>query len=383
MKTQKFLFLTMLFLSILSCKADEKRNIILQESTKVSASKSNQSIKVALLLDTSSSMDGLIDQAKAQLWEIVNELSYAKYRKIQPNLEIALYEYGNDNLSEANGYIRKILDFSNDLDEVSKQLFSLTTNGGNEYCGTVIKSSLDELEWGSNEDDLKMIFIAGNEPFTQGAVDFRDAAKQAKEKDVVVNTIFCGDFSHGVNTKWQEGAQLTYGDYIAINHNQQTVHIPSPYDDVLLQLNIQLNANYVPYGNYGKEKATQQLREDENAEDYSKANAVSRTVSKGSHFYNNAAWDLVDASMEKDFNYEDLKNEDLPEKLKGKKTKDIKLYIEKQKEERKKIQTEISKLSLKRKEFLAGKIKNNTNGLERAMIEGLKKQVKKKNYTWD
>lgn len=262
-------------------------------------------------------------------------------------------------------------------------MFSLTTNGGNEYCGTVIKSSLDELEWGSNEDDLKMIFIAGNEPFTQGAVDFRDAAKQAKEKDVVVNTIFCGDFSHGVNTKWQEGAQLTYGDYIAINHNQQTVHIPSPYDDVLLQLNIQLNATYVPYGNYGKEKATQQLREDENAEDYSKANAVSRTVSKGSHFYNNAAWDLVDASMEKDFNYEDLKNEDLPEKLKGKKTKDIKLYIEKQKEERKKIQTEISKLSLKRKEFLAGEIKNNTNGLERAMIEGLKKQAKKKNYTWD
>ena len=29
-------------------------------------------IKVALLLDTSNSMDGLIDQAKAQLWDIVN-----------------------------------------------------------------------------------------------------------------------------------------------------------------------------------------------------------------------------------------------------------------------------------------------------------------------
>ena len=40
-----------------------------------------QNIKVALLLDTSNSMDGLIDQAKAQLWEIVNEFSYAKCRK--------------------------------------------------------------------------------------------------------------------------------------------------------------------------------------------------------------------------------------------------------------------------------------------------------------
>ena len=40
--------------------------------------KKKQTIKVALLLDTSNSMDGLINQAKAQLWEIVNELSYAK-----------------------------------------------------------------------------------------------------------------------------------------------------------------------------------------------------------------------------------------------------------------------------------------------------------------
>ena len=37
--------------------------------------KNKQTIKVALLLDTSNSMDGLINQAKAQLWEIVNELS--------------------------------------------------------------------------------------------------------------------------------------------------------------------------------------------------------------------------------------------------------------------------------------------------------------------
>ena len=33
---------------------------------------------LALLLDTSNSMDGLIDQAKSQLWKIVNELAAAK-----------------------------------------------------------------------------------------------------------------------------------------------------------------------------------------------------------------------------------------------------------------------------------------------------------------
>ena len=32
-------------------------------------------IQMAILLDTSGSMDGLIEQAKAQLWKIVNELA--------------------------------------------------------------------------------------------------------------------------------------------------------------------------------------------------------------------------------------------------------------------------------------------------------------------
>ena len=37
-------------------------------------------------------MDGLINQAKAQLWEIINELSFARYGIQKPNLEIALYD---------------------------------------------------------------------------------------------------------------------------------------------------------------------------------------------------------------------------------------------------------------------------------------------------
>lgn len=88
-----------------------------------------QTTKVALLLDTSSSMSGLINQAKAQLWEIINELSHAKCNGETPKLEIALYEYGNDKLSSNEGYIRQALQFTSNLDAVSEHLFSLTTNG--------------------------------------------------------------------------------------------------------------------------------------------------------------------------------------------------------------------------------------------------------------
>src|SRR5690606_6788185 len=189
---------------LISCHANTKKNTPTEMSfvEPIVHEPSKQFIKVALLLDTSNSMDGLIDQAKAQLWEIVNELSYAKCDDNKPNLQIALYEYGNDRLNGDEGYIRQVLAFSNDLDEISKQLFSLTTNGGEEYCGHVIQTSLNQLNWGRNADDLKLIFIAGNEPFTQGSISYKEAAKLAHSKDVTVNTIFCGDYGQGISSYW-------------------------------------------------------------------------------------------------------------------------------------------------------------------------------------
>ena len=342
-----------------------------------------QFIKVALLLDTSNSMDGLIDQAKAQLWEIVNELSYAKCEGERPNLQIAIYEYGNDRLNSDEGYIRQVIGFSEDLDDISKELFSLTTNGGNEYCGQVIQTSLNQLKWGNNPDDLKLIFIAGNEPFNQGYLSYKLAAMNANEKDVTVNTIFCGDYYDGIATNWKDGADLTKGDYMAINHNRATVHIASPYDDAILNLNKKLNGTYVMYGNKGQEKMMLQAEQDVKAEDYSKANAVGRTVSKSSHLYKNSSWDLVDAVSEEEVVVEKLKSSELPEELKDKSTAEVKAYLEKKKKERDAINKEIQELNSKRKLYIAEKQKDTKNGLENAMIKAIKTQAKKKNYQWN
>lgn len=382
MKKSQIILLVAILALTYSCKAENKK-IDKQLLAAIETPKKEHYIKVALLLDTSNSMDGLIDQAKAQLWEIVNELSYAKCRNERPKLQIALYEYGNDNLSSRDNYIRKILNFTEDLDDVSKELFSLTTNGGSEYCGAVIQESLNNLDWGNEADDLKMVFIAGNEPFDQGGINYKDAAVNAKEKGIVVNTIFCGDYRHGIDSYWKDGAQLTYGDYMAINQNQQTIYVPSPYDDLIIQLNIKLNNTYVPYGTRGEMKKAMQNEQDSNAEEYSKENAVSRTVSKGSHLYTNSTWDLVDAEEEADFSYEKLKKDELPQELKGKNASEIKKYLESKRTEREEIQKEIMKLNEQRRKYLAENTKVTNNGLENAMVQAIKKQAEKKNYTWE
>src|SRR5918994_4206151 len=162
------------------------------DTPNVVAPAKGQTIMIALLLDTSNSMDGLIDQAKSQLWKIVNKVAAAKNDDgKQPNIKIALYEYGNDGLSSDEGYIRQVSALTEDLDVMSEKLFSLSTNGGNEFCGQVIKTALNQLAWSTSDADLKMIFIAGNEPFTMGSISYQVACSAAKEKGVVVNTIFC------------------------------------------------------------------------------------------------------------------------------------------------------------------------------------------------
>ncbi|MFE8423452.1 VWA domain-containing protein [Tenacibaculum sp. ZH5_bin.1] len=343
-----------------------------------------QTVKVALLLDTSNSMDGLINQAKAQLWEIVNELSYAKYNGITPNLEIALYEYGNSSLSSKEGYIQQVLQFTSDLDEISEHLFSLSTNGGSEYCGQVIQTSLNELDWGTNKRDLKMIFIAGNEPFTQGKVNYKDAITNAKEKDIIVNTIFCGDYNQGITGRWQDGAIYGDGDYMTINQNKHIVHVVTPYDNDIIILNKRLNNTYIHYGSYGYSKYSNQAKQDMNAESLDEAVVVKRAVTKSSKLYKNAEWDLVDASKEKEIDYGSLKKKQLPKQLQNKSAKEIKMYVEKKRKERTEIQQKIQELNKKRKTYVAKKQRESSkkNELESVMIKAIKKQAEKKNYSW-
>ena len=47
-------------------------------------------VQMAILLDTSGSMQGLIEQAKTQLWKIVNEMALAKRGGESPRLEVGL-----------------------------------------------------------------------------------------------------------------------------------------------------------------------------------------------------------------------------------------------------------------------------------------------------
>jgi hypothetical protein len=330
-------------------------------------------------------MDGLIDQAKSQLWKIVNELAAAKCADgKKPSIKIALYEYGNDHLSSHEGYIRQVSGLTDDLDLISEKLFSLSTNGGNEFCGHVINSSLRQLGWSTAPNDLKMIFIAGNEPFTQGDIAYRTACGLAREKGVVVNTIFCGPFDEGMNTNWKDGADITGGSYMSIEQNRRTVYIPTPYDDRISALNEKLNQTYVYYGASGASKKEMQATQDSNAETYGQANKVERAVSKSSHAYRNSSWDLVDASKENEEIVAKAKDDELPREMRGMSVPQRQVYVKEKGEERAKIQSEIQSLNKKRQEYLLANTPKEVNEtmLDAAMIKAIKEKAKGMNLSF-
>jgi len=349
-----------------------------------SEEKDENLIQLAILLDTSGSMEGLIEQAKAQLWKIVNELALAKRNGLTPNLEVALFEYGKSSIPKNEGYIKMLVPLTSDLDKISEELFKLTTNGGDEYCGYVIKEAIDKLKWSKNNNVLKIIFIAGNEPFTQGEVNYTVSCKKAINNGIIVNTIFCGDYNEGINTNWKDGADIADGKYINIDHNQQIVDIIAPQDDEILKLNTELNETYVYYGYSGKELKGRQEEQDKNASSMNNDAIVQRTITKSKKQYNNASWDLVDAYKEGSVSIDDLKDEELPEEMKKMNDNEKKEYVETQLKKREEIQNKINKLSEERRKYVEKEIlKNSENStLDTAMIKAIREQANKKNYNF-
>jgi hypothetical protein len=362
-----------------------------------------RNVQIAIMLDVSGSMNGLIHQAQSQLWTIVNTVASANCNGQIPNIEIALYEYGNDGRPGASfPFIKQISNFTTDLDLISEQLFKLTTIGSAENCGAVIQDGIDNLQWNSDPRAIKIIFIAGNEPFTQGPIDYKNACANAVRKGILINTIYCGDCNQGVKEQWKDGADRGKGYYSCINTNAKEVYIESPYDKDILRYNDSINTTYINYvdkkiiekqkasgysmdeiiiqNNY---KKSNQVAQDKNAESASAGAMISRTVSKSnSAVYRADDWDLVTNAINNQVDWNSIEKKSLPSEYQNYSIDELKLIVQKKIDDRKQFEKIIKELSQKRDAFVIEAKKNmansNENTLEKALLDGVKKQIEER-----
>jgi hypothetical protein len=354
-----------------------------EPSTVIPTVEKESKIQVALLLDTSNSMDGLIDQAKSRLWNIVNTLTTLKYQGKTPDIEIALYEYGNDNLTLQSNFIRQVTPLTSDLDLISEKLFALKTNGGNEYCGAVIQDATKQLKWDDGAVNMKLIYIAGNEEFTQGTVNYKEAIATALKNKIFINTIFCGNQTQGIRGLWKDGADKGQGKFFTIDSNAAVQYINTPYDDQISKCNDKMNDTYIGYGSMGESKKMNQMAQDKNAESVSYANKAERVISKTKKVYTNTNWDLVDKVKEDKDVLTKLKKEELPKEYQNKTKEEIKTIVIQKTQQRDQLQKEIAELAKKRQEHIdaEAKKKNTQDDLGDAIGGSIVSLAKSKGFT--
>jgi hypothetical protein len=271
-----------------------------------------------------------------------------------PFVEVALYEYGNNGLNVSNNWIRLVEPLTRDLDEVSRELFAFRTNGGDEFCGAVIQRSLSDLSWDSSPRTYKAIFIAGNEPFTQGPVDVRQACRDARAKGVIVNTIHCGSREEGIAGAWHDGPALAEGKFLSINQDKAIAHIDAPQDKEIGALALKLNDTYIAYGAQGQIGLQNQSAADKDA----MANAgngawASRANCKATGNYFNGSWDLVDACRDGSKKLADIPVDQLPEAMKTMTAEQRTAHLAKMTAERAELQKKIAELNRARETFVA------------------------------
>lgn len=342
----------------------------------------NPVVEIAICLDTSGSMDGLIESAKQKLWAIVNEFVFADP---QPRLRVALYTYGNDGHSPEMGWVKLETPLTEDLDLVSMQLFAQSTNGGTELVGRVVRAATTELEWSPDPSALRLIVVAGNETADQDrAVPFAEACRAAIGRDIMVNAIYCGPPTHVDCESWRQVARLADGQFATIDHNNGTVALATPFDVQLSTLSADLNGTYLAYGTRGEWFGANQVVQDLNAAGQNADSAASRAFCKANGLYNNPHWDLVDALKEKKVVLADVPVEELPEGMRAMTLAQRESHVALMGEQRAKVQARINDLAGQRQLFIEKELKaqqlDDSNSFDGAFRKALRGQARARGY---
>lgn len=345
----------------------------------------SRQIDVVIALDVSGSMSGLIASAKQRLWDIVNQMGHAHP---QPDLRISIVTYGNPEYGADSGFVKINLPFTRDLDAVNQTLFSFDTNGGDEYVARVVSTSVMQLAWSTDEDALRILFVAGNEEATQDPqISVQQATHMANNRGIVVNTIYCGNDNDGISAGWQNVATMTNGLYASIDQNSAAVaNIATPMDQKLTELNQALNETYIAYGEAGERFQKNQIEQDRNAGAMSSAAAASRVVAKAGRLYDSSRWDLVDA-VGTGMALEEIEVENLPVEMQSMDDEGREEFVKEKANKREALRAEINSLDKDRRAYIENERKKQADsapkGLDEVMQEGLKAIAEAKGFTFE
>lgn len=335
-------------------------------------------IQMALLLDISGSMNGLISQTQGQLWNLVNEMSNYKKDDIIPQIELAIIAYGNGTVD--NRYTEVLSEFTTEIDVISEKLFGIRTYGGDEWCADAIQIVLDTLDWSKDTSDLKMIIIAGNERFDQGSIAYDSICAVVGERNILLNTVFCGKREDGVELLWESASIIGKGSYANINQNLELQREETPFDNKIAQLYEQYKATYVFFGNDAFTHFQRIQEQDSKVQRMGKAFFRERIIYKLKN-QPLKSYDLIDVYGKGREHLHAIPKEELPDALQNASKQDLEKFVMQTQMKRSFIKDAIDVYAKQVGNYYDTIYKNTEEKtFEIAILEVIKKQLVFKNF---
>ena len=130
-------------------------------------------VQVALILDTSSSMDGLLNQARTQISDMIADLRKDREGR-DKTVAVTVYHYGNASASEAEGYVEQLVPFTWDIETIREGLEQVRVGGEREFAPSALKKAILDSSWSQKSEVQKLIVIVGNEGFSQGPLGVQE-----------------------------------------------------------------------------------------------------------------------------------------------------------------------------------------------------------------
>jgi len=346
-------------------------------------------IEAVFVLDTTGSMSGLINAAQEKIWAISSTLCQAEPA---PEIEIGLVGYRD----RGDQYITRLTPLSPDLDRVYADLMEFKAGGGGdtpESVNQALYEAVTEINWSTDKSTYRVIFLVGDCP---PHMDYQDDVRYpatcllAGKKGIVINTIQCGN--HGATTPvWKEIASLAGGEFFRVGQSGSAVLTETPYDEKLAALSRDLDATRIFYGD-AKVRAEQEERKSVAKGIYSSVSdsaAAQRAVFNASLSGKDnllGSSELVDDVVSGEVELSSIKNEELPEDLRGMKPAERTAYIEEQSKKRDSLRKEIRLLSEKRQNHIREEVKKSAQGgketLDNQIYQAIRNQGAAKNISY-
>src|SRR5688572_16173873 len=203
-------------------------------------------VEVVFVLDTTSSMTGLIDAAKANIWSIATTMAQAQPA---PDIRIGLVAFRD----RGDDYVTRVVDLSSDLDSMYATLMDFRAEGGGdgpESVNAALHDAVHRISWSQDPKAYQVVFLVGDAPphmDYQDDVHYPETVRAATAKGIVVNTILAGNDST-TEAEWRKIAMSNQGEFFQVASTGAAVAVETPFDAEIAAVSKSLDVTRLYFG---------------------------------------------------------------------------------------------------------------------------------------